>query len=361
MNHPNLSKTLVLRLSSLGDVILASGVLECESLLSGVDWVVATEFASVLQGHPKIHRLWKFDRAPKDLKSKRALGRLTRFFVWTRLCRELWSSHYSHVIDLHGSLRTRILYFLFCYWSLVQKKPMPVWTQVDKARWRRSGYFIFKNAWPKKWRPRSRILDFVRAVGGKGTEKPSLRHLQFQAVGRPDHFSFLVPFSSPYLCVMPDASRKGKRWSVEGYVEALKDSPLLPVILGTEKDTESVKLVRLLRQRSIPHFSGVGNWDLSRVACVLAQARVYLGGDTGLAHLAEAMGIPAVILFGPTVPDLGFGPWRPESHSLGISLWCRPCGKDGRFCFRPIRRHQCLRLLEPKQVVSLIRHYYPPA
>jgi heptosyltransferase-2 len=73
-----------------------------------------------------------------------------------------------------------------------------------------------------------------------------------------------------------------------------------------------------------------------------------------LAHLAEALGTPAKVIFGPTTPDLGFGPWKKESQSIGYSLWCRPCGKDGRYCIQWTKRYRCLKELSPEVVFDQI-------
>ena len=98
-------------------------------------------------------------------------------------------------------------------------------------------------------------------------------------------------------------------------------------------------------------MSGVGRWSIREVAQVIAKASFYLGNDTGLAHLAEAVGTAARVIFGPTVPDMGFGPWRQESFVLQADLGCRPCGKDGRYCYRFTDRYACMKALTAEEVL----------
>src|SRR4051812_22847246 len=97
-------KTLMLRLSSLGDVILSTSVLQVESIPPKVDWVVASEFSEVLRGHPRIETLWCYDRTQKG--NSKLFGGLKS---WLLLARQLWEARYTQVFDLHRTLRTRIL------------------------------------------------------------------------------------------------------------------------------------------------------------------------------------------------------------------------------------------------------------
>ena len=328
------NKTLVLRLSSLGDVIIAASVLQTNNFQSGVDWVVAKEYSALLQHHPRVKNLWVFNRS-------------SGLSGWIELARILWEQHYNFVFDLHGSLRTKIMYLLFYFWSLGKRAEMPQWKTINKKYLKRYGCYLFKQYWPEFWRPVQWVTIYSRFVGGNGQERPDLNHLLQEASG------FWEPWmEKPYFCVMPSSKWPGKQWPVQKYFEVLKKSGTMPVILGTESDDASLKLLSMLQQHGIPCVSGVAKWDLLRVAHVLAGARGYLGSDTGLAHLAEAVGTPAWIIFGPTVPELGFAPWRQNSCFVGSNQWCRPCGKDGRYCYYFfIDPHRCLKRLDPATVL----------
>jgi ADP-heptose:LPS heptosyltransferase len=105
----------------------------------------------------------------------------------------------------------------------------------------------------------------------------------------------------------------------------------------------------------------VGRWPLEQVAGVLGGAIAYLGNDTGLAHLAEAVGVPALVIYGPTSPRMGFGPWRPESAAIELeTLGCRPCGKDGRRCYRLGEPYLCLKGLGAQQVTARLTELTRP-
>jgi ADP-heptose:LPS heptosyltransferase len=350
-------KRLVLRLSSLGDLILATSVLEVSS--SGTsDWVVAREFAEIVRRHPKLNHVFEFDRK-------------TQLKGWIQLSRRLWLNDYTEVIDLHLTLRTWTLKYLFKIWSFLEKKPNPTWKSISKQRGRLWSYYLLKSYFPKKWRPTPCVVKFTQLAGGSGNERPELTHLikNLDTKDRPDIAAFqtiapslLAHHSSAadspdlakrgYICVMPSSRWTGKKWPVDSYFETLKRQSYFPVILGTKADAESVELSEKLSDAGVPHFSAVGKWNLSQTAWVLSQSKGYLGGDTGLAHLAEAVGVSALVLFGPTTPDMGFGPWRSQSRAIEIPLGCRPCGKDGRYCYRLTQKYECLKSLSPDRVLD---------
>ena len=328
-------KRLILRLSSLGDVILATSALEVGP--HRWDWVVASEFSELLEGDPRIGRLFKFER-------KSGLP------GWVKLSRQIWESGYDEIFDLHGSLRTRVMHFLFFYWGTVQRGGKPRWKTISKQRWRLYPYFWLKHYWPKSLRPTPWVERYSKRVGGSGLERPQLTHLLNKKRDERDW----KELPEKYTCIMPSSKWDGKKWPVEHYFKVCGRLPHLPVIFGSAKDRESQALVTQLREAGIPHLSGVGKWNLTQAAQVLAGSQGYLGGDTGLAHLAEAVGVPSRIIFGPTVPDMGFGPWREASRKIQIPLGCRPCGKDGRYCYRLKQKYLCLQALPPERVLAQV-------
>ncbi len=338
------SRRLVLRLSSLGDVVLATAILNTELFQSSqADWVVSAEYRGLLEGNPRISKVWAFDR-------KSGLG------GWIECCRKLWEQQYDEVYDLHCSLRSRLAYFLFVYWCLKAGRRMPVWKRAAKDRAKLYGYFALKGAWPRVLRPERQIQKFA-AIGSRRAVQTARTDLGYLVSGGDHLFKDeglrpVLEAKEEYLCVMPGSLWPGKRWPVSRFAEVIQGLQIVPVVMGTLKDLESLELVQVLKKMGVRHVSGVGRWTQREVAWVMARSRGYLGNDSGLAHIAEAVGVPAYMVFGPTTPEMGFGPWRPESRALGAKLWCRPCGKDGRYCFRIHDRFACLRALGVQEVLA---------
>lgn len=328
-------RRLIIRLSSLGDLILSTAALEAELASQKVDWVVAQEFSSVLNGHSRIQRIWEFTRS-------------SGFLGWLKLWRTIWLEHYDEIYDLHHSLRSRLARVFFLIWSIREMRRGPCWIVFPKQRWKLYGYFLFKGFWPRKLRPISMVERFGKTLGGTGNERPNVRHLVSAPQGGLKNP--LLDLKKDFICVMPGAQWPGKRWPVSYYFRLIERLGLFPVILGTSSDRASLELLDQLKTAGIDHISGVGIWSVPQVAQVLSQSVGYLGNDTGLAHLAEAVGVRAWIIYGPTASDMGFGPWRKESSAFGARLWCRPCGKDGRYCFRLNQKYRCLWDLDPNKI-----------
>lgn len=93
-----------------------------------------------------------------------------------------------------------------------------------------------------------------------------------------------------------------------------------------------------------------GRLSLLASAEVIGRAAVLVTNDSAPQHLASAMGTPTVTVYGPTVPDFGFGPLAPRSHTVGHeALACRPCDAHGpRRC--PLGHWRCMRELTPEDV-----------
>lgn len=325
---------LVLRLSSLGDLVLATAALQAPDAKDGVDWVVSSELATILEGHPRIRRLIRFDRS-------------AGLAGWHQLCLELWRDGYSEVIDLHRTTRTGLARRWFSRWAREEGRRL-AWSVVEKHRMQLAGYYLLKRAWPASLLPPPWIRRYAEMLGANGLERPDCTHLLDGAPPRG------IP-AAPYVCVMPSSATRGREWPVARHADVLRRLPrgVRAVVLGTVRDPKSLELVEVLRGSKIDCVDGVGLWNLRQVAHVLAGAEALLGCDTGLAHLAEAVGTPVVVVRGPTTRGVGFGPWRAESKSIESSLWCSPCSKDGSFCFRPTRQ-RCLRDLDTNVVFSAL-------
>ncbi|MBU6375693.1 MAG: glycosyltransferase family 9 protein [Bdellovibrionales bacterium] len=348
IDHPRI---LIFRLSSLGDLILCSSAISALARLrpgAKVDWVVGSGFFDLLKSDSRLHRVIPFDRS---------LG----FSEWHSLCRSLFESNYDEVIDLHGSLRTRYAMLYFQARRLLSGRGMMPWRRLGKMRIRRVGFFIFKSLWPEKFRPSARGGIGMRAsalADGDTRDHPNLSHfIDAQPSGRIDEL--LRPLREGprgFIAVMPSSAWPGKRWPVSHWSKALEMVGVPVAILGAPQDSECFELEKALSGSSVSFVSFFRDSSLQDSARVISLAKLIVANDTGLVHLAEAIGKSAVVIFGPTHPDLGFGPWRASSQSLGSNLWCRPCSKDGTACFRGgARRFLCMGLLKPETVAESVK------
>ncbi len=331
-------KRLIFRLSSLGDLILSQALLETP-YRGETHWVVAKEYESLLVGHPKITRVWAYDR-----KLARGLA------GWISLLRDIQKQGFDEVIDAHNTLRTKIARIYFLVTSLFYGKA-PRWKVLGKDRGRRITYTVFKRALPTSLRPRHLATRMAELVGGRKSEKPNLRWI-LPAGRTPEILSLRI-------AVAPASAWPGKEWPTHLYVEVLlRLSALYPkleiALIGTPKDAAALALRDALVARGIAVVDWMSTQPFPVVAERLASCRVTLGADTGLLHLSESIGVPVVTLFGPTRSDFGFGPLHALSAPINASLWCSPCSKDGSLCFRVSDRYRCLKEIPPTRVLEAL-------
>ncbi|MBW7935409.1 MAG: glycosyltransferase family 9 protein, partial [Gemmatimonadaceae bacterium] len=99
-----------------------------------------------------------------------------------------------------------------------------------------------------------------------------------------------------------------------------------------------------------------GRLSLLASAELIRRCAVLVANDSAPTHLASGVGTPTLTLFGPTVPDFGFGPLAPRSLPIGVEgLACRPCHPHGpREC--PLGHHACMQTLEPSRVAEHVRN-----
>lgn len=123
---------------------------------------------------------------------------------------------------------------------------------------------------------------------------------------------FAPPVSSaptpPYAVLHPFASAPEKTWPAERFVAvatALRQAGIEPVILAGPGDDAA----------PFAEFRVWHNASLSEVKAVMAGAQLFVGNDSGPAHVAAAFGVPVVVLFGPSNP-VTWAPWRTEAHVL---------------------------------------------
>jgi ADP-heptose:LPS heptosyltransferase len=112
--------------------------------------------------------------------------------------------------------------------------------------------------------------------------------------------------SGPYAILHPFATTAGKTWGAGGFLavaQHLKQSGLDPVFIGTGGDDFS----------PFRAFRAISGAPLSEIKSVIAGASLFVGNDSGPAHMAAALGVPAVVIFGASDPAI-WGPWRTASQ-----------------------------------------------
>jgi heptosyltransferase-2 len=163
--------------------------------------------------------------------------------------------------------------------------------------------------------------------------------------------AFAVQPERPLLAVAPGARWLTKRWPVERFAQVAQELAARHdagvVILGDAYDAPMA--AALGRRLSVPVLNRVGHLSLMQTAALLQRAHLLLSNDSGLMHMATALQVPVVAVFGPTVPEFGFYPFQAQAQVLSHPVPCRPCSTKGsNRC--PRGHHHCMQGVSSVQV-----------
>lgn len=332
------------RLSSLGDVALSSA---CLDLLAQVDrplrvyWVGMPPHNELLTYSPIALQHIIIDPQAKWRSIMRATQQLR---------------HLQLFVDLQKNLRTQVLATLLAWrWNI------PCCTY-DKERLRRLLLILAarmrgrrKLAAPSTFVAHSLQFERMRAT---------LAHaLQIKAErAQPRLLVNNTAVRRGRLAVAIGASYPTKRAPLPLLIAVLRqvvahyDGTLSIFVLGNAQERELGE--RLCAQLALPSASAVienmcGRLSLTEVLPCLASMAVLLCNDSGLLHVAEAVGTPVVALFGPTVEAFGFKPWRDDSRVFSSHLGCRPCSRHGAKTCR-YGDHKCFTLIDSEAIAAAI-------
>ena len=163
----------------------------------------------------------------------------------------------------------------------------------------------------------------------------------------------------PLITVAPGAAHATKRWPLSHWktlIRRLTGDGFQVIIVGGPDDTELE--AELLAESFDGIASAVGRFSLQGTGALLQRSAALVSGDTGVMHMATAVGTPVVALFGPTVKEFGFFPYTANATVLELDLSCRPCSSKGTpRC--PLGHHHCLVDIGPETVLEAVREHLP--
>ena len=322
------SPTLVVQTAFLGDVVLTTPLLSVLAERHGpVDVVTTPAAATLLAGHPAVAEVVRYDKRGTDA----GLGGL-----W-RLGRQLRGRHYARAYLPHQSLRSAAL-------ALIAGAP------------ERTGFAGAPGAVTYTSRvPRPRAVHettrLLALVGVTADEAPEVS-LSLTPADRAEADGWMRArgVSPGFVAVAPGSIWGTKRWPHYAELAASLDTPI--VVIGGPDDADlAAQVVAAAAGRA---WSAAGELGLRAAAALLERATVLVTNDSVPLHLAAAVGTPVVAIFGPTVPEFGFGPRGLRDVVVQQSgLACRPCSAHGpRVC--PLGHHRCMVELSVERVAAAV-------
>ena len=286
-------------------------------------------FAPLLQGHPSISSVYSYEKGPDERDARK------KFFTWVE------KEGFDLILDLHDSWRTWL-------WRFRLKKIAPVFV-AKKPRLReflilglRLGRFFSFGQGGRARLYRELVYKALDPVPRLSSDSPlTILSVTDSEVKEIQTF---IP-EKPFIVFLPVSAWKGKEWPYFSQLSRIVSKKFPIVVLGGEKD-----LVCDAVAAEAPNgISLRGKTTIRQSMAILSQAEWIIGNDTGMVHVAEALGKKVAMIEGPTHQKMGFSPYGKEAILIGLDLVCRPCSKSGKFCIR-FGSRKCLRDLTVERV-----------
>lgn len=316
-----MKKILVIRLSSLGDVVLAAPILRAMRLQAGVEVHLLTKpsMGDLLQGGDAVDK----------------------FYTWGEpgLWKQLKGENYDGVLDLHKNWRSIQVLFRLLF---LNPSRMLKWdwccAKYDKKRWQRGMFVKTKSPKFQVSHVQERYRDAAHALLGKMNVENPFKLDAFQGglpdfVGRSVDDEGLLAFlesSGGYGVAILGGTYETKKIPLSVWEKVFDSDAMRWVLIGGKNEMALAEaLISTFGDRLL---NRVGVYGLLDSAQCIAKASVVVGGDTGFSHVAAAYGRPLLVIWGNTHPGLGFAAGNNNEkvlHLLPQNLSCHPCSKLG--------------------------------
>ena len=325
-------KILVIRFSSIGDIVLCSPVLRSLHQAfpsTEIHFLAKKKFYGLLEFNPHLKKIHALDGALANIR------------------KQLESENFDLIIDLHHSLRSRWLCFLLGKPVLsVEKRSFDKWLLV-RFGWDRLGQEHVVDRYLKTIEPLgiqadNKGLEFFPC----DCEKPEEEEL-------PEFIR-----KEKYAVFSIGGTHFTKRMPTGKWNELLSQMAGPVVIAGGKEDMEAAAVIEKSGlQAGKKVFNACGKFSLGGTSHLIRNSSLVISHDTGLMHIAAAFKKPVVCIWGNTVPAFGFSPWRTSHFNLEVqNLNCRPCSRIGSAAC-PKGHFNCMNQqdLQQKNLWSFIR------
>ncbi len=312
-------KILVVRFSSIGDVVLTTPIVRClkEQLPNAtIHFITKKNFSSIIENNPNIDKIFTIKSSINEVID------------------DLKKEKYDWIIDLHKNVRTLAL-------KQKLKTASKSFPKMNIEKW---VLVKFKIDRMPKLHIVDRYFETVKHLGVVNDLKPCDFFINEESnVNITSTFSL----NEAFVAIAIGAQFATKRLPFEKLIEIISELNTPIILVGGPMDNE-------LAEGIVTHFpnknikNACGGFSLQQSASIVQQAKVLLTNDTGLMHIASCFEVPIVSVWGNTVPALGMYPYFPQKPDLFSihqvnDLSCRPCSKIGyKEC--PKKHFKCMNL-----------------
>lgn len=332
-------KVLLIRFSSIGDIVLTSPVVRClkEQLGAEVHFLTKKAYRGIVDTNPNIDKVYALPE---------------RF---GELIRELKEEKYDAIVDLHHNLRS---------WRVkrgLRGTPSFAFDKLNLEKWLLVNFRINRL-------PGVHIVDRYLAAAaplgvvndGKGLDyfippgqEVALRDLVHEFSLEKETRECLL--EGRFLAFVIGAAHATKRLPVHKIVSICRKIRLPVLLLGGLDDQQTGDAIVTAAGAHV--LNGCGKFSLHQSASLVRQALRVITHDTGLMHIAAAFRKDIISVWGNTIPEFGMAPYYPEgiwaNTCVQVSgLPCRPCSKIG-FQKCPKGHFRCMETIDENRIVSL--------
>ncbi|MBI4750339.1 MAG: glycosyltransferase family 9 protein [Acidobacteria bacterium] len=344
MNPEAIRRVLLVRLRSIGDTVLMTPVLEALKQWSpNISISVVSEplSAPVLEAHPLVDQLFIVPRTRKKWRDLIQRGRLIQ---------DLRQEGFDLAVNLHGGTTGAWI----CWLS---GTPRRVGFALPNTK------FLLTTVIPppqEVWQKKTihcveQQLAWIKYLGIPIQHPPTLS-LKCQPESLKTVAAFLTVngISSPYAVFHPAAAFATKQWAPVRFaqvIDRVRELGLKPIICVARSETGVARAIQgdlISRDETlvIDHFS------LSEMMALIAGASLFVGNDSGPAHIAAALGRPMVVIFGSSNEEV-WHPWTTSPHEVvRRRLPCVPCA--GYTC-QVFPEPECIKGVEVRDVLQAIQ------
>jgi len=311
-------KFLIIRFSSIGDIVLTTPVIRClKNQVDGavVHYLTKDQYAGILEPNPYVDKIWLYKNNMKELLA------------------QLKAEEFDYIIDLHHNIRTlriksKLRKLSFSFDKLNIEKWLLVNLKINKL--------------PDKHIV-DRYLDTVKIFDVENDQLGLDYFLQKEESDSADPIILAIP--SKYVLLVIGAQHETKKATPEKLAEICDKLNFSVVISGGKNDQilAGSILNKLIINRNV--IDTTGKLSLNQSAQLVKNAEVVITHDTGLMHIAAAFKKKILSVWGNTIPEFGMSPYfaDPESRIFEVKgLKCRPCSKIGhQSC--PKKHFRCMK------------------
>ncbi len=330
-------KILIIRFSSIGDIVLTSPVIRClhQQLGAEIHFVTKEKYKNVIEYNPYLEKLWyiknDINEVADDLKKEK----------------------FNYIVDLHKNIR-----------SLSLRRKLKVKTfDFDKLNWEKWLMVNFKIDKLPNIHIVDRYLDAVSELGIKNDHRgldffiPDFAMQSTQKILIENNFN-----EEEFVALVIGATYHTKKPSHALLKSIISQSERPIIIIGGPEEAKQGAILSLESESENTVFNTCGKLSIVESAAIIERALWVITPDTGMMHIAAALRKRTISLWGNTIPSFGMTPYLPgelENHSIIIEqkeLSCRPCSKLGKNkC--PKKHFKCMGEIKAENILKHINSH----